>query len=79
MPKKEKKEEKKNESIGALWINEGKSQKYLAGQVDLNGKLTKIVVFKNTFKKDEKQPDYRIYLKNEKVSEEQETIDDLPF
>lgn len=80
MPRKEKKEETKNESIGALWVNEGKSQKYLAGQIEVDGKLTKIVVFKNSFKKDEKHPDYRIYLKNEKgVKEEQTQIDDLPF
>lgn len=79
MKKKEEKTEQKSESIGALWVNEGKSQKYLAGQIEIDGKLTKIVVFKNTFKKDEKHPDYRIYLKNEKGLKEPETTDDLPF
>lgn len=78
MPKKEKKEEKKNESIGALWVNKGKKQTYLAGQIEIDKELYKIVVFKNNYKQEDKQPDYRIYFKNEKA-EEQEAIDDLPF
>ena len=76
--KQEKKEEKKNESIGALWVNKGKKQTYLAGQIDIDGTLHKIVVFKNSFKVEEKQPDYRIYFKSEKA-EDAEATDDLPF
>jgi len=53
----------KQQSIGALWLNESKSgNKYMAGNVEIDGVKTKIVVFKNSYKDDEKKPDYRIYL-----------------
>lgn len=53
-----------NEKIGGLWVNTSKKgDTYLSGSVELGGTATKIVVFKNTFKKDgENTPDYRIYL-----------------
>lgn len=77
MPKKQaEKTEKKTESIGALWINEGKNIKYLAGEIELDGKLTKIVVFKNSYKTEEKHPDYRIFVKTGKKEAEG---DELPF
>lgn len=78
MPRKTAKhEEKKNTSIGALWINEGKNIKYLAGEIEVDGTKTKIVVFKNSYKTEEKHPDYRIYLRNTKAEEPAE--EDLPF
>lgn len=73
--KKQEKKETKNESIGALWINEGKNIKYLAGEITLDGEVTKIVVFKNSYKTEEKHPDYRIYLKTAKKQEPD--IDDI--
>ena len=49
----------KEDELGALWIREGKSGKFLSGKLK-DG--TEIVVFKNVHKKDgEKGPDYRIY------------------
>ena len=79
MPKKTSKtEDKKNKSIGALWVNEGKNIKYLAGEIEVNGETVKIVVFKNSYKTEEKHPDYRIYLKASKKEAEPET-DELPF
>lgn len=73
--RKESKKELKNESIGALWINNGKNTIYLSGQIEIDGKKHNIVVFKNNYKKEDKHPDYKIYLKKEK-SEDNE---DLPF
>ena len=73
--KKQDKKETKNESIGALWINEGKNIKYLAGEITLDNEVTKIVVFKNSYKTEEKHPDYRIYLKAAKKQEPD--IDDI--
>lgn len=73
MPKKQEKTEVKNESIGALWIGEGKTGKFMSGEIELDGKKTRIIVFKNNYKKEDKHPDYRIYLAKEK------TEDDLPF
>lgn len=77
---KAKKEEKKekNQSIGALWFNKGKKQNYMTGQIEIDEKQYKIVVFKNNYKQEDNQPDYRIYFKAEKPAE-QEEIDDLPF
>ena len=78
MAKKQEKTESKSKSIGALWINEGKNIKYLAGEIELDGNVTKIVVFKNSYKTEEKHPDYRIYLKTGK-KEEATPDDELPF
>lgn len=49
--------------IGALWTKKDKNgNTMLSGTLDsVNGKKT-ILVFKNTGKKAEKQPDYRIFL-----------------
>jgi len=46
-------------NIGGLWVNKSKSGEiYLSGY--LNG--AKLLIFKNNFKKDEKQPDYVMYV-----------------
>lgn len=50
-------------SVGALWCREAKSgTKYYSGILELNeGEKIAIVAFRNT-KKQDKQPDWRIYL-----------------
>mgnify|MGYP003290381841 CR=1 FL=1 len=73
MAKKQEKTEVKNESIGALWIAETKAGKFMSGEIELDGKKTRIIVFRNNYKTEEKHPDYRIYLPKVK------TEDDLPF
>lgn len=57
-----------NESIGALWKNQGKNGKtYLSGNVEIDGRKIPIIIFPNTYKKPgEKTPDYRILPKQEK-------------
>tara|TARA_B100002019_G_C20959797_1_gene445742 strand:+ start:337 stop:621 length:285 start_codon:yes stop_codon:yes gene_type:complete len=62
--------ENKNKELGALWKRKTRdgNQTYLAGHLvseDEFGEETKtpVVVFSNTKKSNEKQPDFRIYLK----------------
>lgn len=71
-----------NESIGALWINESEKGKYMSGVVEINGEKHPIVVFKNSYKKEEKHPDYRILPKKQKAQDSQKSEDfkdDIPF
>jgi len=50
------------QSIGALWVKEGKNGKYLSGNVEIGGVKHAVIVFKNTLKKEgERTPDYRIF------------------
>jgi hypothetical protein len=64
--------------IGALWKKEGKSQKFLAGNLDfsqypdalwnefIRTKKLAIVSFTNKFKQKDTHPDLRIYLSKPK-------------
>ena len=50
-------------SIGALWTHVSKKEeKYLTGSVEIDGRKVDIVVFKNKFKDQDKQPDFKIFL-----------------
>jgi uncharacterized protein (DUF736 family) len=51
-------------SIGALWLNEGKKGEFYSGKLTIGGVTTSIVVFKNDYKKANNHPDFRIYLSN---------------
>lgn len=63
----EKQNEWKSRELGALWIKEGRNQKFLSGHVtleDMPGVTTKVkvVVFSNKGKtENERAPDYVIY------------------
>ena len=46
--------------IGALWIKEGQNGKFMSGNVEINGVKHPILVFKNTKKEKDNQPDYKI-------------------
>lgn len=48
---------KKEDEIGALWVKTSARGDYLTGTI--NG--VKVVVFANTYKTTEKQPDWRVY------------------
>jgi uncharacterized protein (DUF736 family) len=53
--------------IGALWLKTAKSgQKYYSGNIEIADKKIPIVIFKNTQKENEKQPDYNIILSEPK-------------
>lgn len=84
-------DKEKMESIGALWEkNSPKGAKYFAGSVEIDGKKIPLVVFKNGYKKEDKHPDWKIFIskpkeeRNNEVNEntentEQQIDDDLPF
>lgn len=66
----------KEESIGALWVKDGKNDKFMTGQIKIDGVVTRVIVFKNKYKETTKHPDYKIYLAKERT---QVTDDDSPF
>jgi hypothetical protein len=66
--------------LGALWVGKDKDgQPMMSGTIN---QTTRILVLKNGFKKEDKQPDYIIYVApNEKkeAGKKQEEDFDLPF
>jgi len=56
--------------VGALWtkLSKDKSQKYMTGhiQTHLEGKID-VVIFSNKDKKNEKAPDFRIYISDKEA------------
>lgn len=58
-----KEEEKKDNSIGALWVNTPQNnpdgKKYLSGTINDQP----VIIFLNKFKKESKHPDYRVFAK----------------
>jgi len=75
-------------NIGALWLKESKNgNKYMSGVIEIDGTKHEIVIFKNTFKKESKHPDYRIFQSKPMESRAPEVEsksaehfeDDIPF
>ena len=67
-------------SIGALWINESKKgNKFMSGSVEIDGKTHKIVVFKNSYKEEDKHPDYKIYASKPQEGAPVSNNEDIPF
>lgn len=56
--------------IGALWSKKGPKGDYMTGEIELNGQKTKIVVFYNSHKEKENQPDWNILISKPKEQEE---------
>lgn len=61
--------------VGALWKREGKNQKYLSGYIKVDEsdptRELKIIVFTNKNKNEnQKAPDYRIYISEQRNSEQ---------
>ena len=69
----EKQSEWKNRELGALWVRNGKNQKYLSGTINVETmpgvtEPVKVVVFTNKGReKNEKAPDYVIYRSEDQV------------
>lgn len=63
--------------IGALWMKEGKKDKYMSGVIKVDGQEIKIVVFKNDRKESDKHPDYNIMLSEER--KQVDSDDTIPF
>ena len=58
----------KSQYIGALWAKESGGNKFLSGEVEVDGQKVRIVVFKNNRKEKETHPDYNILLAGERGS-----------
>lgn len=75
--------------IGALWLKTSpKGEKYMSGQIELNGEKIRLAVFKNSKKELEKHPDYNILLSGQQWEpsaqgtaqpEREIRIEDIPF
>jgi len=73
-----------NDNIGALWLKNGKNGQFLTGKIKINDEDLKIVIFKNTYKTKETQPDYSILKARDTQQQEEQlqediTRTDLPF
>lgn len=54
--------EQKEKSIGGFWKKEKNDKKYMSGVIEINGEKSNVVIFQNGYKKEEKHPDYVMYL-----------------
>ena len=58
-------ENNKDKSIGAMWLRTSKSgNKFMTGNIEIQGKKHQFVVFKNKYKQGETHPDYVILPSN---------------
>jgi ribosomal protein L39E len=75
----EKESQWRRRELGALWVRDGKNQKYLSGHVSYETmpgvtEKVKVVVFTNKNKeKNERAPDYVVYRSEDPVSQSVET------
>lgn len=61
-----------NTNKGAVWLKTSKNGlKYMSGTVNVNGEEFKIRVMKNDYKKEDKQPDYRVFIDVEETKKEE--------
>jgi len=68
--------------LGALWVRTSKAgNKFMSGQIEIEGQKTDLIIFKNKNKKTEKHPDLIIYLSEPR--EPRPVVDDfedeIPF
>ena len=72
----------KQKDCGALWENTSKNgAKYMSGSVEFDGVKHKIVVFRNTFKEQDKHPDFKVYPSTPQgeAKPEEAKEDEVPF
>ncbi len=65
--------------MGGLWINrDKKGNDYFSGGFGFDGK---ILIYKNTFKEKDSDPDYKMYIgkKEKKVQSDSADEGDIPF
>ena len=69
--------------LGALWLKEGRSGKFMSGVITLEdeGIEIKLLVFKNTYKEENRHPDYVIFEApdNDSANNDTSNDDDIPF
>lgn len=61
------------DNMGALWKKNGPKGEYFSGMVEIGDQKINIVVFPNSYKKSENQPDYRI-MKSRPKGEQQTQV-----
>lgn len=62
--------------LGAFWTKvSGKGKKFLAGEIEIDGKKTKITCWPNDKGGNEKRPDFVIYLSEDRNAPKPETSD----
>jgi hypothetical protein len=71
-------------SIGALWVKQGKSGPFYSGHIEIDGKKIDIVAFKNDNSKNPKAPSLRIlksvpYNKPGSEQMSEQTGENIPF
>ena len=70
-----KKEEKTMKDLATLWEHLSESSlKYLSGNLSEEYKYSKVIAFYNTKKKNEKEPDVRVYLLDEDGKKDHDII-----
>lgn len=53
----------KQKDIGAVWVRKtSKGEKFLGISVEIEGTKYSLVGFRNSFKKEDKHPDFRLYV-----------------
>lgn len=50
------------QSIGALWRKQVKGKDMFTGTIEINGQKVKVAVWPNDYKKEEKHPDFKIFV-----------------
>lgn len=64
----------KEKSIGALWIKEGRQGQFLSGVLEnADGVKVSIVAFPNSFKTEQRHPDYKIFRARDQGASSQES------
>ena len=74
------KNEWQEREFGALWKNEGRNQKYLAGHIkNEDGSEQKVVIFSNKNRSSDKAPHFRVYKSEEQKAQStaDTSIDDM--
>jgi len=71
--------DEKEKSIGALWQKESKNGIYYSGTIEIEGKKIPIVAFKNSYKQEDKHPDFKIFIKKENPKQNSSNPDGPPF
>lgn len=58
------------EKLGAMWNKSGSNGPYMSGEVEVNGVKVRVVAFVNTYKDDDKKPDWILYKSTPRESRE---------
>lgn len=75
----------KKKPIGALWQKSGNYGDYMSGEIEIAGIKHRFNVYPNSYKKESKHPDFRIFLSEPKkqqvitVTKNTWTEEDIPF